>query len=206
MKKAGKHIGQVYKEAFDGYEENITSTEWSKMESKLNRKRFFLFSFRYFNIYYCSLIAILCLLIFTTLLPDQYPDAKNAEKVVTNDSISEKNNSFITHEESVASAHSDPNKKDSENRSGLQYRPSNVDTSASLNKFENVEMGNTYKRDSSLSNTNSQIINNNKINPNLGVDSAKAKQSRKVVYITKQDTLFVTDTITVKKKGRKKLK
>jgi hypothetical protein len=54
--KQNKHIGDLFKDKLSSYEDSDINQDWDEMELKLNKQRFFKFSFTNFNIYYCSSI------------------------------------------------------------------------------------------------------------------------------------------------------
>jgi len=208
-------IENIFRQGLENYEIQPDEEEWSAVDLALPRINFFRFSFVNFNIYYCSLIVLCFLFSALSLLYTlsgrnvrtsaaitgekgkvEYPIIEKDEKARLKQ-VNNKDGQFLSSQrESVEKVKSEVviktesksrNKNNAEINSHIPQRI-NQDT-----------LGNKEKVQQSI-----QIDN-----PTLTELSQPEQQKKKnvknkrIVYITKQDTIVVIDTLSKRRPKRK---
>lgn len=197
-----KNMGELFKTSFEDFELKGDSSDWSVLEMKLEKMEFFRFNLTCFNIYYASLIA-LTFLFSSGVLIDYFLVSKE-------DPIQESRNKNNGLQKGV---HEDSNKNAvvfSKDKTTVKQKkvPSGEKKSENSKLISSKESKNSKEDKAVLSSTSVLLADT------LSVDTLKGEApvekkvqkkepKKKIIYITKQDTLIVVDSIKTKSKKKK---
>lgn len=194
MREHKEDILDLYKKDFEG---KIEEDEWEDLALKLEEVNFYHFRFVRFNIYYCSLI-ILTFLFSAGVFVDHYffgEDQASKEQATGSPAFIEKKSAVTeTINDSAGKAISALPKKKKKNtptpiskvaKSSLIISDDPINT-PSGNKEESPSKSDPY------------------IEPALKKDSILKKKPKNVVYITRQDTIVIYDTLITEEEIKKK--
>lgn len=215
MKNEAQHIGNLFKTTLENYQIEPEEGDWIILDQKLNKMKFFKFSLFNFNIYY-SLFIFGTFLLSSALFIKSFnqkneiePKNNKASSVVIN-KIAPKD---ATENKVKSNKESTPKEK-TEKPSRLIINKSNSGSDGNTVKSSiNSNISNSKKKDSSLTiNTEAPPLHPDKIN-NTSEENTLIKEKenkeklpkkKKIVYISKQDTVIVYDTLSRKKSFRKR--
>jgi hypothetical protein len=187
MKEDLQDIGDLYKNEFEDAPFEFDKTNWVTIQPQLDKMQFFRFSFFKFNIYYVSVIAFSFLFSAYTMIRFVSGNKKQTTEnisVITSDSVvidSEDTIVYRTEQRSFSGSNS------------AKRKPSDYINIIKPDHYidESIE-----KTDDSLLitkiNTNQTEI---KETPVATKKSDGTDEKTDILYITKQDTIVVVDTI-----------
>ena len=199
MKEDLQDIGDLYKNKFEDAPFDFDKTNWVAIQPQLDKMQFFRFSFFKFNIYYVSVIAFSFL--FSVYAMIQFISRNNKE--------TKENISVIT-SDSVVVVRGDTIVQGTEQRSfsgsnSAKRKPSD---------YINIIKPDYYIDESIQKHEDSSTITVENVNPEqINESTVKAKENKAaeekvdILYITKQDTIVVVDTInsaTARRRMKKK--
>lgn len=193
MENNPKNIGDLFKTQLDSFSMEGSADEWVGLDMKLDKMSFFKFHLSHFNVYYAALIGI-CFSLSSAVFVDHFilhRDAEALNPITTNEynapqektpalviTEKEKTNHTVERKEEI------PQRKKSE-------------TAA----IEKQNKNSTAVQDVLQTNIQKDITKEETVE--IPIKKEPIKPTKKVVYITQQDTLVVYDTLTVKKRKNK---
>ncbi|MBO9699472.1 MAG: hypothetical protein J7604_04635 [Sporocytophaga sp.] len=207
-------IENIFRQGLENYEIQPDEDEWSAVDLALPRLNFFRFSFVNFNIYYCSLIVLCFLfsalsLIYTlsgrnvktqTVVAGEkgiieYPtfhkeDKTGLKQIIKEDKAlaSQKVSEEKVKSKSVIKTKDLTGNKNNENLNPITPQGINQDTVGNKEKLQqSIKIDNPTLTD--LSQPEQQ--------------KKKNVKNKRIVYITKQDTIVVIDTLSKRRPKRK---
>jgi hypothetical protein len=192
MDSKPKNIGELFKNSLENFEVNGDSSDWIAMDMKLEKMKFFKFHFSSFNIYYASLIALTFLFStaiavhsFTKTRDQNSENPENILQPTSQSTIStkEKEEIFI---DSVKQA----------------YRKKNLPPSSP--STTPVDQYSTIQNSPASSTADSIRPDSSKTITVTEKPFKKKEPQKKVIYITKQDTLVVVDSVKTNKHKKRK--
>jgi len=212
MNEDRQNIGNIFKSTLENYNAQPEEGEWIMLDQKLTKVSFFRFSFSKFNIYY-SILIVSTFIMSSTIFINSFINTENKSslenspvsikenKIITSDSI--KTIDPVASKENVITSNKEINKHDLNDESR-----GNKDGNKSGNSVK-VEL-NDFQKSSSPQTKDSVLIRpSNKLTPSNSVEKEtittdpsnkiKSDKPKKVVYISKQDTIIVYDTLNRKK-------
>jgi len=213
MTESDKNISQLLKSHLSKNESFIEKDEWKLTEIELYKKKFYKFSFSYFNIYYASVLV--CTFLFTltagiiyfSRLNDFTTLSSKEKRLKKNDtSILETNDVVLQNEERPEKE--TPTRKNSQ-RPMKKQKGQGEKVIENLNPLSNhlPTIDSSNLMDDSKNKGASELLKTyTKKDSDNSVKKTVPKQETKVIYITKQDTIFKYDTLRVKKGKDKKIK
>lgn len=216
MSKEYRNIGELYKERFEEFECPGDSSDWNELAYKLDKKEFFKFNISRFNIYYSSLIVItfilsVCVFVRHTILMEEDNNLETVNPVSGERRSAADLGSAIEDDEQGETEVA--RKNPFYNGSNDGYRDSDNETKNALPSREGTSSsgsGDAMKKDTLVRVlTESKVITDTlkKTSASDSISKVKPKvnpKPKKIVYITKQDTIVKYDTL--RKKKRNKLK
>ncbi|MCU0428483.1 MAG: hypothetical protein MUF42_00800 [Cytophagaceae bacterium] len=213
MSKEKGHIGKLYKDAFQHASLNSAQDDqdWAPISNRLDKKRFFRFSLTRFNIYYSSLIAISFLLLLFLLLKSARREQGEASYSTQSSDTSASLYQISSHHRSASGANP-PVQENTGSIPAKTYPQKNVISQKSntvLADANNLppdykKLENTITKDSSIKNAAEISSTYYKSDSLIVSNSVSVRKPKKIVYITRQDTIMVIDTLGPKKQRRKK--
>jgi hypothetical protein len=200
MENKSENIGDLFKSRLNDFSVEGSRDEWIELDIKLEKSYFFKFRPTHFNIYYSALVGI-CFLLSTAVFVDHF--------LIKREFITEKINN-----EQIEPGQINQDKSIQENKQSNLINPKSIKTKriieskykdSNTNYQENIIPKNN-EQDRKLELTKPDILTTETSKENLPeVVSAipEIKPKKKVVYITKQDTIVVFDTVKTNKTRRR---
>ena len=208
MNKEDKNIGNLFSE-LQNYKAEISEEEWLATEIKVREKNFFKFSLSNFNIYYCVLF-LSSFVLSSIVFVDYFFLQRNSD------------NHSIKKEAAIPAKDSSSIKSNAQNNNVIQNNVASSNSTSSNSKpaIKTKELNNASEPNTLFINKDSVKLSNNAkpatslqehptttFSATANVDTATKKpKNKKIIYITRQDTLRVYDTLDTKNKTRKRRK
>jgi len=209
MNKEGKDIGNLFKTGLQNYKAEISEEEWLATEIKVKGNNFFRFSVSNFNIYYCLLF--LTSFVFSSIVfVDYFFFKEKTGKTVIKEQVTAPLKDSLDHntiKPSTIENNKNETQKPAGNYKDMAYQQKLPTNTSSKNNII-LSQDTANKIDNNVP-TNSVTDNNNSASPLIkNVDSSAIQKSKtkKIVYITRQDTVRVYDTLDAKAKTKKRRK
>lgn len=207
-------IENIFRQGLENYEIQPDEDEWSAVDLALPRVNFFRFSFVNFNIYYCSLIVLCFLFSALSLIYTLSGRNVRTETVFTG----EKGKVEFPITENQDKAELKKINKDSRTLASQKISGEKVKSKVVIKAESVSENKNKPELKSSIAKGNIQdtLENKEKMQQPINVDNPpltelsqseqqkkKDAKKKRIVYITKQDTIVVIDTLSKRKPKRK---
>lgn len=205
MEEQEDTLGLLFKNSFEGHKPPLEEGEWDMLSNSLEKRNFFKFNPYQFNIYYASTILacfFICLGVGSHYVYKQHPfSASNSE---TSTVLSDTSATHVLGEGKKIRAEDPQEEFNSEphvpysrvEEKKVEKKPTEEKTVSEPSQVPSNSL--TSKKDTI---THSVV---HKTNPQPTIDSSKI--NKKVLYITKQDTIFKYDTVRTHKPRKKWLK
>ena len=206
MENTQDNIGTLFSNTFETHEIIPEREEWDMLSTTLQKRNFFRFNATQFNVYYASTI-VFCFLAcagvgshytYTNFIKPNKQVESNLDnpsnsslEVVSKQRISFENQDAANAESSSLSSHESKNAK---------IASSSINKNSKVEVKENQEVisfSETVKRKDSV-----HVQANIPVHKPITKDSIKAKPKR-ILYITKQDTILKFDTLHAPKQKKK---
>ncbi len=210
-----KSIENIFKQGLENYEIQPDEDEWSAIDLALPRVNFFRFSFLNFNIYYCSLIVLGFLFSALTLIYTLSERNVSTQAAVSGEKKKNEFTTFDIHNDQKGSKQIKKVSKpsDSQKVSVAKIKPNEVLITEVVSKNKSTTELNSHipldvNKDTLISKEESQhtIKEVNITTKELSQPEQQKKKEvkeKRIVYITKQDTIIVIDTLSKRKPKRK---
>ncbi len=204
MNKDSKDIGDLFKSGLQNYKAEISEEEWLATEIQIKGKNFFRFSVSNFNIYYCTLFLTSFVLSSIVFVDYYFGKGKAASYPVKEEVI-------VPLKNSLPEDNSKQNTMAGDNGTTIRYTTSSKKpakkTSCSANNSPQNNL--VISQDTVKKNDNVILtpVENTTIPSVKSTDSAATIQKpkpKKIIYITRQDTVRVYDTLDAKKTRKRK--
>ena len=193
MKTKPENIGEFFKQSLEDFEVKEQGSDWPALGLKLERLKFFTFSLTYFNIYYASIIALT--FVFTSaLIIDHFLISGNDIEVVKMNEVEQvqKDGTYVTEKKTEYPSKENINSKNKESKSTKSLQEEGISDNKNISLISDSVAAILADSVKVLS-----IPTENK-------EGIKKIPKKRIIYITKQDTIIVIDT--VKTKNRKILR
>ena len=195
MREDIEDIGDLFKDQLDDVTMEPKSSNWDNMQKDLNKIQFRRFSIFRFNIYYASLIVVVLLFssfyIFKEFSSEKEVQNKGNDATKQTDSIVSTDNKQIDNHNNSSGLSSEkssekPIVKPADGNTKNSDSPANdvSDTTHTINILNTP--------DPKIQEEKQLLIETTK---KTEPEKVKPKQERKQIYLTKQDTLVVIDTL-----------
>ncbi|GAL82782.1 hypothetical protein MYP_8 [Sporocytophaga myxococcoides] len=206
-----RSIENIFKQGLENYEIQPNEDEWSEIDLALPRINFFRFSFVNFNIYYCSLIVLCFLFSALSLI---YTLAGKNVRTQPSVAVKKENIEFEKFDQKeLKQINKDSKSVVSQRVSVVKVKPKKIVKSESvanykINTNKNLHIPLDINQDT-LGNNEKLQQSSKEANLSLTELSQPEQQKKKdvskkrIVYITKQDTIIVIDTLSKRKPKRK---
>jgi hypothetical protein len=203
------NLGDLFKKQVLNYQPEVSEEEWNSLEVKLKKINFLRFSLTNFNIYYCFMI-LSCFIFNSAIFVDYFllhrenpqvtsisvtPSTQSKSKI-EDKSLLKTGNNFINL----------PDRKKADPAGNTILHDSIINYPNNDFAEKNIVHQDSGKINSEKNvNINFSSYGNNR---NNNVDSAAQRKVnlKKTLYITRQDTIVVYDTLSNKKRRIKKIK
>jgi hypothetical protein len=191
------NLGDLFKKQVLNYQSEVSEEEWNTLEVKLKKINFLRFSLINFNIYYC--LMILSFFIFNSAIFVDYFLLHREDSQVTSISAppSTQSKSEIEYKSPLKAENNFINQP---NRKKGDFAENTILHDSITNNLNNNFAEKNILQDSSKTNSEKNVNNN--------ADSVARRKVKlkKTLYITRQDTIVVYDTLSNKKGRIKKIK
>jgi hypothetical protein len=198
-------IENIFRKGLENYKIEPEEEEWTALNLTLPRLNFFKFSFYTFNIYYCSLI-VLCFLFSTfSLLFTLSGKYSRSERFVERSERKENSNNPLLNKSELTSTIQIEEEKEAEATRKLPELEKNEEK-ISKTKVLSKNTNNTESTPVSSKRTKEPLVNGEdnllKLERSETTEITQGEQpmelnkkKKRVVYITRQDTIVVIDTL-----------
>ena len=206
MENTHDNIGELFSNTFEKHEIIPKREEWDMLSATLQKRNFFRFNATQFNVYYASTI-VFCFLVclgvgshytYTNFIKLNKPLetrlgtlSDSSKEVVSKRSMSVENREISNVESASLSS---PENKHAKNSSSSSNK--NRKTEIKENQSINTVLETATRKDSV------HLQANIPVHKPISKDSAKARPKR-ILYITKQDTILKFDTLHAPKQKKK---
>ena len=195
MREDIEDIGDLFKDQLDDATMEPKSSNWDNIQKDLNKIQFRRFSIFRFNIYYASLIVVVLLFssfyIFKEFSSEKEVQNKGNNATKQTDSIVSTDNKQIDNHNNSSGLSSDKSYK-KHIAKPANGSTKNVTTPAS-DVSDTTHTTNTLKTTDPKIQEEKELLIETPKKPEP--EKIKPKQERKQIYLTKQDTLVVIDTL-----------
>jgi hypothetical protein len=201
------HLGNLFKKQIQNYQPEVTEEEWNTLELKLKKVNFLRFSLINFNIYY-TLMLLSCFIFSGATFVDYFLLRREPLQITTKSGPSSiqpkseiEDKSLLETEGNFINQPNRTKRNFPENTAIVYDSLTNNLTNDSTRKNDFLHNDNKPIAEKNVS-VNSSSYDNNKAD-SLTIPKVKPK---KTLYITRQDTIIVYDTLSNKKRRAKKIK
>jgi len=200
------NLGDLFKKQVLNYQSEVSEEEWNSLEVKLKKINFLRFSITNFNIYYCLMI-LSCFIFNSSIFVDYFllhskdsqvtsisaPPSTQPKSEIEDKSPLKAGNNFINQ----------PNRKKRDFAENTILHDSIIN-----NPNNDFAQKNVLHQDSGEINSEKNLNANFSSYENNNADSVAQRKVKlkKTLYIIRQDTIVVYDTLSNKKRRIKKIK
>jgi len=214
MNKESKDIGNLFKSGLQDFKADISEEEWLATEIKVRGKNFFRFSASNFNIYYCALFLTSFALSSIVFVDYFFLREKTGSNTVKEEVLAPQ----IKQEVSAPQKNSLPDNNSKENGgigNNSTSKEPNPNSAKPLKETNYSIKNNLISSQDSIKKVNNSIsaspatVQDNNISSainNADSSTIQKPKTKKIVYITRQDTVRVYDTLDAKKTKKRRKK